>query len=190
VRWLASIILCLSACVACAGAVTYSVKMTLHVPRVYNNTKSRGYRKYQRQTVKGHLRVTTDGKTEPQVEAYGFYNATHRVGGVNVRYAGTVTDAIFHAIGNNGTGKFKTASVCLSVDLDPSYNVGIDEPDNALVITMSGKGTAKRIAGNVAGQIGCGCRAYGHVSPTRIMWTDAVTDIAAVHGTFTMKEAK
>ena len=185
-----SIFLCLSACMACAETVTYSVKIKLHVPRVYNNMTSRGYRKYQVQTVKGFLRVTTDGRDEPKVEAYGFNNSTHRVNGENVRYAGTVNSVLFHVIGDNCTGRFNVASVCLSVDLDPSYNIGADEPDNTLLLTMSGKGNRRRITGNVAGQIGCGCRAYGHVSPTRIMWTDTVTDIAAVHGTFTMKEAK
>ncbi len=188
-RWLASIILCLSACVACAGTVTYSVRMTLHVPRVYNNMTSRGCRKYQRQTVKGYLRVTTDGKTEPQVEAYGFYNATHKSGGRPVQYSVRVDDSIFHAVGSNRTGKFKTASVYFCMDADPSYNIGADEPDNILILHLSGKGTQKKVSGYVAGQIGCGCWAYGHVSPTRIMWTDVVTDIATVYGVFTMKEA-
>ena len=52
----------------------------------------------------------------------------------------------------------------------------------------------KTLSGYAAGTIGCGCMAYGHVSPTRMLgfWgaTDIVDDVAAVHGTWTAKLIK
>lgn len=49
------------------------------------------------------------------------------------------------------------------------------------------KGILKTIKGSVKGQIGCGCRAYGHLSPTRV-WlgfvSDYVVDVAPLYGTF------
>lgn len=44
------------------------------------------------------------------------------------------------------------------------------------------------MSGNVAGTLGCGCRVYGHVSPTRVASScgasDDVDDVAAVYGTW------
>jgi hypothetical protein len=75
---------------------------------------------------------------------------------------------------------------------DPSYNIGSVIEDNVLQLKLSGhgrmsKGYLKTIKGQVVGRIGCGCMAYGHVSPTRLYlgWiTSVVVDIASVHGTF------
>ena len=63
---------------------------------------------------------------------------------------------------------------------------------------VSGKGgfhqkfkCLKAAAGKVAGTLGCGCTAYGHVSPTRKIgyWgpTDDVDDVAAVDGTWSIR---
>lgn len=47
----------------------------------------------------------------------------------------------------------------------------------------------KSLNGKVAGTLGCGCRAYGHKSPTRVMGpygaTCSVDDVAKVQGTWT-----
>lgn len=45
-------------------------------------------------------------------------------------------------------------------------------------------------SGKVSGTLGCGCRAYGHVSPTRVAGpfgpTDWVDDVAEVDGTWSI----
>ena len=47
------------------------------------------------------------------------------------------------------------------------------------------------LSGKLAGQLGCGCKAYGHKSPTRIMGpygaTCAVDDVAKIQGTWTAR---
>lgn len=168
------------------GAVTveYDLTMVLKVPRVYNNMTSEGYRKYQTQRVNGILRViVNDCQSEPTIEVVGLCNRTHKVNSKCVTYDTVVDGSSFwHSIGSNATGSFRKSSVCIRIDADPSYNIGDDEPDNTLILALSGSGTEKAISGKVAGQIGCGCRAYGHKSPTRIMWTDQVVDIASVYG--------
>ena len=174
---------------ASAATAVYDLTMWLKVPRVYDNANSRGKRKYQAQKIVGTLYVETDCETEPTFCVSGLRNKTHKVGGACVTYTTTVEGTPFwHAVGSNATGKFKTASVRIDLDAEPSYNIGDpDEPDNTLLVTLAGSGTAKRIHGYVSGQIGCGCTAYGHLSPTRIMWTNTPTDIAAVYGRFTAK---
>lgn len=130
-----------------------------------------------------------------------FVNKTHKLSnGKNVTYRVELdSDACwpkFNAIGSNKTGVFKTASVCFAIGAEPSYNIGEYDEDTSLFITLAGKGkvTAKgRIAasGYAAGSLGCGCMAYGHVSPTRKIGEHGVTavvvDVAAVHGTWRMK---
>ena len=86
------------------------------------------------------------------------------------------------------------------IDANPSYNVGEDDEDNSLLVVLAGKSTTKiangrrvlnMCRGNLAGTLGCGCMAYGHTSPTRVMGvegpTDDVDDVAAVWGTWTMR---
>lgn len=177
---------------ASADIIAYKVKMRLRVPRVYRNTTSMGYRKVQRQKVTGYVYVDKndleDG--EPRVWATGFLNETHKVGGQNVSYKALVTDVMWRYIGNNRTGVFKHPNVKIGLDLDPSYNIGADEPDNTLLITLSGYGVSDRhVRGSVTGQIGCGCSAYGHISPTRTV-DGKVTDITPLCGTFTMTRVK
>jgi hypothetical protein len=175
---------------ASADIIAYRVKMTLKVPRVYKNTTSQGYRKIQTQKIVGYVVVDKNDleSGEPQIKAYGFVNNTHKVGGLKVTYADTAAmDVMWRYIGNNRTGVFRNTNVRFFLDLNPSYNIGEDEPDNTLLITLAGRGLSeKHIKGNVTGQLGCGCYAYGHVSPTRTV-EGKVSDITPLSGTFTMK---
>lgn len=174
----------------------YEFKMSMRIPRVCDNMESKGYRKYVHQTIKGTLLVEY-GEWEPTVTIVGLENHSHKVNGRNVTYDVEMGNVMWHLIGDNATGKFKRASVSLSFTADPSYNIGDDEPDNTLVVTCSGIGTAKTdgpiryVSGYVAGQLGCGCRAYSHVSPTRISGpsgkTENVVDIASTHGLFRIR---
>ena len=60
------------------------------------------------------------------------------------------------------------------------------------MLELSGHGSLKgdvlaNLRGSVRGKIGCGCKAYGHVSPTRLFLgylTDIVWDVAPLDGTF------
>jgi len=184
---------------------TYKFTMTLKVPRIYNNTESLGYRKYNRQKITGFLKITYKDYQKPKFEIVQLVNKTHKINGTNITYTVTVDNNGEHVypklnyIGDNKTGVFKKASTIFYFDADPSYNIGADEPDNTLLITLSGSGNSKykknyraqiinTLGGTVAGAIGCGCRAYGHVSPTRVAGpngpTDMVDDIATVEGTW------
>lgn len=131
-----------------------------------------------------------------------FVNKTHKLSnGENVTYHVEVDEDAcfpkFNAIGNNKTNKFKTASICFAIGAEPSYNIGEYDEDTSLFVTIAGKGTVHKdgyvssASGYVAGSLGCGCMAYGHVSPTRKLGrhgaTSQVADVAAVHGTWHMK---
>lgn len=130
-------------------------------------------------------------------------NKTHRMSnGKHVTYDGYLDDTkTFRvvAIGNNKTDKFNTASICFFLMAEPSYNIGEFDEDTSLFVTLAGKGRLKNgrvktASGSVAGTLGCGCYAYGHVSPTRVIWwygvSDIVTDVAAVHGTWRINSVK
>ena len=193
-----AILLALLAGTASAYTDVYELKMSLKVPRVYENTGSLGHRKYQQQTVVAQVLVEHADGGEPSVSVSCAENRTHKVGGRRVTYAPTEAEGVvWHVLGSNRTGKFRTGSLKFELDLDPSYNVGDDEPDNALILTLAGRGNVssdgrmERASGSVAGQIGCGCSAYGHVSPTRVLGpfgaTGEVVDIAAVHGHWRLK---
>ncbi len=188
---------------------TYDLTMSLKIPRIYDNTQSLGYRKDQTQKIKGQLKIIyRDGSYRPEFQIVGLINKTHKINGKNITYTTTVDNEgqvvypRFNYIGNNKTGEFKRAKIIFYIDANPSYNIGMDEPDNTLLITLSGTGLAvkdkksgtqyvKKLTGKVVGQLGCGCTAYGHVSPTRVVGpcgpTDVVDDIAAVEGTWTAK---
>jgi len=173
------------------GAELWSLKMRVYVPRVYDNTASKGYRKYQVQTILGEFTVVPSQDSEPDIRFDWMENATHKVNGCRVSYKaepnGTV---LWHGIGSNKTGKFATRSVVLPVEAMPSYAIGtVPNEDNSLVVVLSGRGNAKGniVRGYVAGQLGCSCYAYGHVSPTRVWGTDRVVDTAAVFGTWHAK---
>jgi len=178
--------------------------MKLHVPKIYNNTESLGSRKYQKQTIKGYMSFDFDKDGNIIGASFmNLYNKTHRLSnGKYVTYNGYLDDSkIFKvvAIGNNKTDKFNTASICFSLMAEPSYNIGEFDEDTSLFVTLAGKGRMRNgrirtAKGTVAGTLGCGCYAYGHVSPTRVIWwygvSDIVTDVAAVHGTWRMNVVK
>lgn len=165
-------------------AVVYDMTMTLHVPRVYDNQLSTGYRKYQTQRLKGTLSVTADRACAT------LENRTHKVAGKRVTYSCDVKSRMWNLVGSNSTGSFRTPSVNLSIEALPSY-VPAFEPtdDETLVLNLAGHGTGsgKTIHGTVSGTLGCGCSWYGHVSPTRDMFTGDVVDKAAVWGRFRLR---
>lgn len=174
-----------------AESLVYQFKMRLCVPRVYDNMQSNGYRKRQMQLIVGYVTVdklSESEYSEPCVFVYDIVNKTHKVGNANVTYDDVeASDVMWHYIGNNKTGVFKNTCIKFNLDLDPSYNIGDDEPDNTILIQVSGTGSSERlIRGSVTGQIGCGCKEYGHVSPTRDIKGN-VRDTAPLYGTFTMK---
>ena len=169
----------------------YKISMTLKVPRVFNNSDSMGYRKVQSQKIVGYISVDRDSCDEfgePKMEAIGLVNTSHRISGKRVTYDSAIADEVmWRYVGNNKTDVFKNATIKFGLDLNPSYNIGDDEPDNTLIMTLSGYGfTDRNIRGSVTGQIGCGCTAYGHVSPTRTI-EGRIDDIAPVCGVFTMR---
>lgn len=131
-------------------------------------------------------------------------NKTHKLSnGKNVTYDGVIDyDArypLFNAVGSNKTKSFRTASICFALAAEPSYNIGEFDEDTSLYVMLAGKGaisasgTITKANGYASGTLGCGCMAYGHVSPTRKIgqWgaTDVVTDVASVYGTWSLKLA-
>lgn len=195
----------------------YDFTMRLSVPRVYDNMESLGYRKYQSQNIKGELLITyeEDVGTEkkfPKVEVRNLVNYTHKINGYRITYdcivggddSGPTTRV--DLIGDNKKDVFKTASIVFYLDAEPDYSKGGDDEDNSLLVTIAGKGTTsdftermydgtkrkyrliKRFSGNVSGTLGCGCRAYGHKSPTRIAGaygpTGFTDDVASVFGSW------
>ena len=203
---------CVATCFIAGSATTtnvtevvdeYDFSMTLRVPRTYDNMQSTGYRKYQTQRIKGTMRIvySADGSGQgTYIQFTDLVNKTHKVSGAYVKYTVLVDDVKIGYVGNNRTDVFKVPFLSFAMDADPSYNVGTDEPDNTLVLEVSGYGTSKTITwqgyknvriinklrGSSAGNLGCGCRAYGHKSCTRTAgWygpTDEVTDIASIYG--------
>lgn len=192
----------LSASLSVGETVTdvYNFRMCLYVPRVYDNTQSLGYRKYQRQIIKGLMLVSYDvmGNERPSVAFTNLYNVTHKVNGNNVTY-NAVTDTSVpvrvNVVGDNATKRFRTPSVSFAMVAEPSYIIGEPNEDNTLYVSVSGFGrnvttngvnVMLYLQGSVAGTIGCGCTDYGHTSPTRVMGatgpTDIVEDVASVHG--------
>lgn len=171
----------------------WDLRMTLYVPRIYDNMESQGSRRYQRQLLRGYVRVTPADGVEPEVEVLELENWTHKVNGRRVTYTSLPAEnVLWHAIGSNRTGVFKTRSVQFKFEAMPSYAIGPDpDEDNSLIITLAGRSTGGgqgRLRGYVAGQMGCSCMAYGHVSPTRIWGQDSVRDTAAVFGTWYAKQ--
>ena len=139
----------------------YDFKMKLKVPRIYNNTKSLGYRKYQAQTLKGQLQIAYDENGDASVKVVGLYNKTHKISGRNVTYVceeWPFSDAhtLVVGVGNNRTGKFTQGAISFSFVADPSYNIGGVDEDNTLMLELSGIGrirndTLKSLKGSVRG---------------------------------------
>ena len=176
---------------------TYRFTMNLRVPRIYDNMASKGYRKLQSQKLKGDLQFAykTDGTVEVRVK--NLVNKTHKVSGIPITYVCYTFPYESHeplvvGIGSNRTGRFRKGGAEFAFQADPSYNIGAVDEDNTLLLELSGygairEGKLRNIRGSVKGQIGCGCMAYGHISPTRLYlgWvTDIVHDVAPLHGTF------
>lgn len=103
----------------------------------------------------------------------------------------------FVYVGSNAKDKFVTTGISFAAIADPSYNIGDVEEDNTLVMYFSGTGTSStkivkgsrvplHLKGYVAGNLGCGCSAYGHKSPTRLVGatgpTSIVEDVAPIKG--------
>lgn len=192
----------------CSAAIVdeYKFTMRVYVPRIYDNMASLGYRKYKQQTVNGTLRLTYEiGTVRPTITVTNLVNRSHKINGCNITYTTTVDSGDYvypriNVIGNNRTGVFKTGSIVFHMDANPSYNIGEDVEDNSLLITLAGRANTKVVngrrvigtgRGNLAGTLGCGCTAYGHVSPTRVLGvegsTDEVDDVASVWGTWAIR---
>jgi len=178
-------------CPLCLFAKTsyYDLVMLLKVPVILNNAQSLGSRQYRLQRIRGRVIVEHFPDSEPEVSFVDMVNRSHKLSsGAYVTYKTVVDKVGWHAVGSNKTGIFRKPSIFVSIEATPSYALA-DGEDNTLVVTLSGSGTNdKRVHGYVAGQLGCGCYAYGHTSPTRILGTCTVVDTAAVWGTFTMRK--
>ncbi|MCQ2300359.1 MAG: hypothetical protein MJZ81_09580 [Bacteroidales bacterium] len=189
----------------------YDFKMSVKVPRVYDNMSSTGYRKYQTQKIVGEMLVTYD-TVDPFGTTISFRNVvnrTHKIGGENVVYIAEPATAVrWNYIGSNRSGLFKTPSVSFDAELWPTYNVVQKvEEDNSLILSFAGRGsssssskwrgrsgsrTVTMVNGSVVGTLGSGCYDYGHLSPTRIIgpfspWFDVLSDVASVDGTWKAK---
>ena len=176
----------------------YNFNMVLKVPRIYDNYQSMGYRKLQPQRLSGELHFIYKSNGKTTVEVKNLKNKTHKINGVPItyicyKYPYQGHEPTMVAIGSNKTGVFKSGGVEFAFQADPSYNIGFLDEDNTLMLELSGYGnirnnTLKNLRGAVKGQIGCGCMAYGHVSPTRLWFgrlTDIVKDVAPLYGSFT-----
>lgn len=179
---------------------TYNFKMTLEVPRIYDNMQSKGYRKYQKQTVKGKMFLTYDDASDESavVSFSDLRNTKHKVNGSAVTYTVVPDETVqsfVNVIGNNLTMDFHVASVCFGIIAEPSYIWGAPDEDNSLYVMLAGSGRTtkvkgarviRKMSGTVSGAIGCGCSFYGHVSPTRMMGaygpSATVVDVASVFG--------
>ena len=174
----------------------YELRMRLKIPAIIDNMESQGRRKYKSQLFYGELRIHytgKDGDYSAEISIPALTNRSYKIRDNCVTYRTEITGyPIWSAIGDNKTGVFNKATLAFGINADPSYNVGDDEPDNTLILTLSLIGNQfGRMSGYAAGQLGCGCHAYGHVSPTRAIGpngaTDNVVDIAAVNGTVYLK---
>lgn len=192
----------------------YEFRMKVRVPRIYNNTQSLGERKWQTQIIHGQMLVDYNtNELAPIITFKNCVNKTHKIDGKNVTYlCEQGYDEVVRrwvVMGNNRTGSFKNGSCYFFADFEPSYNIGEDEPDNSLLLHFGGYGTLEKIKnpinpcidyecgtteaiwkvrkwrGYCVGTMGCGCRAYGHKSPTRVLGfcgplCNYVVDVAAI----------
>ena len=188
-----------------AGQTTdvYDFKMLIQVPRIYDNTHSLGQRKWQAQLICGQMLVNYDTcSLAPRITFVNCVNRSHKIGNKYVTYlceeGCEETERRWVVMGNNYTRTFTQGSCYFHAEFNPSYNVGDDEPDNTLLLDFGGRGTlqpvrlakgyalkVRRWTGFCVGMMGCGCRAYGHISPTRALGfcgpvLDEVVDVAAI----------
>lgn len=181
----------------------YSLSISLKVPQVLDNMQSKGYRTYQKQTIKGTMYIVWLSDGSYRIEFDDLENKKFKVNGAYVTYEGMVDETIFprfNFIGSNKTGKFTTPCICFAVTLEPSYAIGEASEDNSFTLILSGKGSstkcngttiAKKLSGYASGVQGCGCSDYGHKSPTRKATMNgpgnAADDVVATFGTWTAK---
>lgn len=181
----------------------YRIKIMLKVPRVIDNTSSLGSRKYQTQNILGYVKLGFSSAGDlVDVSFSNMTNKSHKLSnGKNVTYDAVIDYSKhvtkFNVIGDNKTKVFRKASVCFSIAAEPSYNIGDIDEETSLYITLAGDGTVDargrllQVNGYVAGTLGCGCKAYGHTSPTRTLGyngaTSHVDDVAAVFGRWAMR---
>ena len=134
---------------------------------------------------------------ETVVKVKDLENRTHHINGNRVTYTCYEypyddNQILVVGIGNNKTLKFTQGGACFSFVAEPSYNIGSVDEDNTLMLELSGHGNLrgdfiKNLRGSVRGKIGCGCTAYGHISPTRLFigyLSTIVWDVAPLDGTF------
>lgn len=188
-----------------AWADRYDLKLTLKVPAIVDNMESKGKRVYKTQRLRGTLvAYYYDEGRDPYLAVVGLYNKDYKIRGKCVTYETMVSGVLWRAVGDNRNEVFRKAAFGFRLEADPSYNVGDDEPDNTLILTLAGAGTVRSVFGSASGQLGCGCMAYGHVSPTRVVycpyvgskwvqtcwprwWYPTVVDIAPCWGTWSIK---
>lgn len=158
----------------------------------------------QFQVINGVMRVVfpDNGEDGAYVEFGTLTNRQWKLSnGSHVTYNAFTWSTRYNCIGSNKTGKFKTAVANFDMSADPSYAIW-EEPsdDNSLELRLSGGATLVKkngylkprfFVGSVAGTLGCGCTAYGHLSPTRRLWwygpmTDPAysDDVSATYGTW------
>lgn len=190
----------------------YTLQISLKVPQVVDNMQSLGKRTYKIQRITGRILVHYDVETglASSLNLDQLVNKSFKVGGQYVKYKHLENSSIFgipqiwNAIGSNKTLIFNKSSVCFYAELEPSYALSEANNDNSLILIFSGGNSmiSKKIdgiktrfptfiSGYVTGTQGCGCRDYGHLSPTRIIGihgaSDQAIDIASVWGTWKAK---
>ena len=196
------------AAVSSFGAVkdVYDFKLSLKVPRVYDNSESLGSRRYQTQALAGSVEVLHEDGYAVSIRVFNLKNKTHKIGGKPISYqCFEYPDSLYchNLIGSNRTGVFSTASTSFGIMALPSYALTYAQEDNSLFLQLSGRGGVKRrktangaavpyfVQGYVTGTIGCACSDYGHTSPTRVVGDDGasnlVSDTASVFGRWSMK---
>lgn len=179
----------------------YSFKLRLKVPQVFNNSTSKGYRKFQLQYIKGQMLIEWQTDGTYKIEFADLKNYNFKVQDACVTYEAEInTDVVsphYTYIGSNQSNVFKTPSIGFLAQFEPSYAIGEAAEDNSFTLMIAGKGApeklhnaivAKTFRGRAAGMQGCGCYAYGHKSPTReatILGAGTeVTDVVATYGTW------
>ena len=203
------------------GVDGFKFKMMLKVPRIYDNNTSKGSRKYQAQKIEGEMYLIYRSGEMPEVVITNLVNKTQKLSnGSQIKYRCRIDQdkipTIVNYIGDNKKGLFKIGSIVFFLDADPNYNKGEDDPDNSLLVAVSGKSSTRKtwfaeflgnaykylgyyyeyntFSGNVAGTLGCGCYAYGHTSPTRVGGacgaSSIVSDVAAVWGSWAASHKK
>ena len=131
---------------------TYRFKMSIYLPRIYENAQSLGYRKYQKQSLTGELSIIYRGSEPPKFKVEKLVNNTQR--GISYECYSesgeSWIDGMVVALGSNKTKKWNQSGMKFSFWADPSYNIGDLGEDNSMFLDLSGKGTfTKKSLGTV-----------------------------------------